>query len=115
MKFLPSLGVLVFFFGKVQGVQAHLIEEADYQEMKRKAASHQGAPPKAAEPFLKFPESVLVDWNETYLYVGSDGMPAHPMMVGITAWQQQVPLPQSNYGKNAWSIPLHPEIGRAHV
>ena len=108
MKFLPSLGVLVFFFGKVQGVQAHLIEEADYQEMKRKAAAHQGAPPKAAEPFLKFPESVLVDWDETYLYVGSDGMPAHPMMVGITAWQQQVPLPQSYYGKNAWSIPLHP-------
>ena len=86
----------------------HLMEEADYQEMKRKAAAHQDAPPKAAEPFLKFPEAVLLDWDEKYLYVGSDGMPDHPMMVGITAWQQQVPLPQPYYGKNAWSIPLHP-------
>ena len=108
MKFLPSLGILVFVLGQVQGVQAHLIEEADYQAMKRQALAHKDAAPKTAEPFLRFPESVLVDWDEKYLYVGSDGMPAHPMMVGITAWQQQVPLPQSYYGKNAWSIPLHP-------
>ena len=43
-----------------------------------------------------------------YLYVGSDGLPDHPMMVEITAWQQQVPLPQSYYLGNAWSIPLNP-------
>lgn len=30
------------------------------------------------------------------------------MMVGITAWQQQVPLPQKYFGDNAWRIPLHP-------
>jgi hypothetical protein len=30
------------------------------------------------------------------------------MMVGITAWQQQVPLPQPYSGNNAWRIPLHP-------
>lgn len=108
MKFLPSLGTLFFVFGGVQVIQAHLIEEADYQEMKRQAAAHLDAAPKAAEPFLKFPESVLLDWDEKYLYVGSDGMPDHPMMVGITAWQQQVPIPQSYFGKNAWSIPLHP-------
>ena len=30
------------------------------------------------------------------------------MMVGITAWQQQVPLPQPYTGDNAWRIPLHP-------
>jgi len=108
MKRLRSVGVLICVFGWATGVQAHLIEEADYQEMKRQAMAHKDAPPKAAEPFLKFPESVLVDWDEKYIYVGSDGIPAHPMMIGITAWQQQVPLPQSYYGKNAWSIPLHP-------
>lgn len=29
-------------------------------------------------------------------------------MVGITAWQQQVPLPQKYRGENSWRIPLHP-------
>ncbi|NDB96633.1 MAG: hypothetical protein EBZ78_10845, partial [Verrucomicrobia bacterium] len=84
MKFLHGLGVLVIFLGGAQGLQAHWIEEEDYQQMKRQMAAHKDAAPKAAEPFLKFPESVLVDWDDHYLYVGSDGMPAHPMMVGIT-------------------------------
>lgn len=108
MRFLLGLVVAVLLLGGAKEAHAHLIEEADYQEMKRQMAAHKDAAPKTAEPFLKFPESVLVDWDDQYLYVGSDGMPAHPMMVGITAWQQQVPLPQSYYGKNAWSIPLHP-------
>ncbi|MCB1211780.1 MAG: YHYH protein, partial [Verrucomicrobiales bacterium] len=43
-----------------------------------------------------------------YLYVGSNGLPDHNMMVGITAWQQQVPLPQPYFGDNAWRIPLKP-------
>jgi hypothetical protein len=30
------------------------------------------------------------------------------MMVGITAWQQQVPLPQPYVGANAWRIPRFP-------
>jgi hypothetical protein len=85
-----------------------MIEEADYQAMKKKSAAQTGVAPKTAEPFQKFPEAVLLDWDEKYLYVGSDGLPDHPMMVGITAWQQQVPLPQSYYLRNAWSIPLHP-------
>ena len=87
---------------------AHMIEEADYQAMKKKSAAQTGPAPKTAEPFQKFPEAVLLDWDEKYLYVGSDGLPDHPMMVGITAWQQQVPLPQTYYLGNAWSIPLHP-------
>ena len=86
----------------------HLIEDADYQAMKKKSSAQTGAAPKTTEPFLKFPEAVLLDWDEKYLYVGSDGLPDHPMMIGITAWQQQVPLPQSYYGENAWPIPLHP-------
>jgi hypothetical protein len=85
-----------------------MIEEADYQAMKKKSAAQTGPAPKTAEPFQKFPEGVLLDWDERYLYVGSDGLPDHPMMVGITAWQQQVPLPHTYYLGNAWSIPLHP-------
>jgi len=30
------------------------------------------------------------------------------MMVGITSWQQQVPIPQPYSGSNHWSIPLKP-------
>ena len=89
-------------------VSAHLIEEVDYRAMKKRSEGHTDPAPKTAEPFQKFPESVLLDWDEKYLYVGSDGLPDHPMMVGITAWQQQVPLPHSYYLGNAWSIPLHP-------
>ena len=34
------------------------------------------------------------------------------MMVGITAWQQQVPLPQPYFGDNAWRIPLEPVVAK---
>jgi hypothetical protein len=46
--------------------------------------------------------------DATYFYVNSTGIPAHNMMVGITAWQQQVPIPQPYTGTNHWSIPLQP-------
>ena len=31
------------------------------------------------------------------------------MMIGITSWQQQVPIPQPYNGTNSWSIPFQPE------
>ena len=64
--------------------------------------------PRQAAPFEKFSPKTSVRWDEKYLYVESNGMPAHPMMVGITSWQQQVPLPQRYTGDNAWRIPLSP-------
>ena len=64
--------------------------------------------PDIAAPFEAFPERVTVRWSPDYLYVDSHGMPDHPMMVGITAWQQQVPIPQDYTGANAWRIPRHP-------
>jgi hypothetical protein len=42
-------------------------------------------------------------------------MPDHQMMVGIRAWQQQVPIPQAYAGRNAWSIPLHPKMAEKPV
>ena len=63
--------------------------------------------PVAAKPFLAFTRLVL-KWDKDFLFVGSNGLPDHNMMVGITAWQQQVPLPQAYFGDNAWRIPLHP-------
>lgn len=66
-----------------------------------------GSAPRQAGAFQAFPKLQL-KWDKDFLLVGSDGMPDHPMMIGITAWQQQVPLPQSYFGDNAWRIPLHP-------
>ena len=43
-----------------------------------------------------------------WFYVESNGIPAHQIMVGITSWQQQVPLPQNYTGNNAWQIPMNP-------
>src|SRR5215213_4712059 len=64
--------------------------------------------PAAAAAFEAFAPRVKVRWDERFLFVESNGLPAHNMMIGITAWQQQVPLPQSYTGANAWQIPLVP-------
>jgi hypothetical protein len=63
--------------------------------------------PATAKAFLPFPKLDLRSDSE-FLYVGSNGLPDHNMMVGITAWQQQVPLPQKYFDDNAWRIPLKP-------
>ncbi|MFN8399513.1 MAG: YHYH protein [Anaerolineales bacterium] len=65
--------------------------------------------------FNAFADKVTVHQDEQYLYVESNGMPNHNMMVGITSWQQQVPLPQPYTGNNAWMIPLHPVIAENPV
>jgi phosphatidylethanolamine-binding protein (PEBP) family uncharacterized protein len=62
----------------------------------------------AFEPFAKL-KAITYRWDDRYFYVESGGLPDHPMMIGIRAWQQQVPLPQKYTGDNAWQIPLHPK------
>ena len=58
--------------------------------------------------FTPFKPSISTNWDTTYFYVSSTGIPNHNMMVGITSWQQQVPIPQNYSGTNHWSIPLQP-------
>ena len=60
--------------------------------------------------FDAFKGKVTTYQDERYLYIESDGMPDHQMMVGITSWQQQVPLPQFYTGNNAWQVPLNPVL-----
>ena len=72
-----------------------------------------GTPPPQALVFRAFAPRVTVSWDDTYLYIQDNGLPSHPMMVGITAWQQQLPLPQPYFGENAWRIPLHPVPAKA--
>lgn len=58
--------------------------------------------------FKPYAASLTTKWDDQYFYVASNGIPNHPMMIGIKNWQQQVPLPQAYSGNNAWSIPLQP-------
>lgn len=60
--------------------------------------------------FSTFKTIVKTRFDDTYFYVESEGIPLHNMMLGITNWQQQVPIPQGYTGTNAWSIPLKPEL-----
>ncbi|MBL7814993.1 MAG: YHYH protein [Saprospiraceae bacterium] len=65
--------------------------------------------------FAPFKPNVKTHWDNQYFYVEDLGMPTHPMMKGITAWQQQVPIPQCYVGTNAWSIPLNPVVAATPV
>lgn len=56
----------------------------------------------------RFGTTVSVTCDDAYAYVASQGLPSHQMMNGITASNQQVPLPQDFTGGNAWKIPLNP-------
>lgn len=83
------------------------------QQAKRIAKSGNSVPSDPGLPLLHksfepFKSTVTTRSDADYFYVESNGVPDHQMMVGITAWQQQVPMPQNYTGSNAWQIPLHP-------
>jgi phosphatidylethanolamine-binding protein (PEBP) family uncharacterized protein len=67
---------------------------------------------RVASIFAPFAPKVKTRADEKFVYVESDSMPDHDMMVGITAWQQQVPIPQPYSGDNAWRIPLYPVVAK---
>jgi len=71
-----------------------------------------GTIPPAAQAFAPFQKRLGVSWDADYFYIEGNGLPDHNMMVGITAWQQQVPLPQPYFDDNAWRIPLKPVVAK---
>ena len=75
------------------------------------AIANAASAPVQSKAFQMFPKLEL-RWDNDFLFIGGHGMPDHNMMVGITAWQQQVPLPQDYTGDNAWRIPLHPVVAK---
>jgi phosphatidylethanolamine-binding protein (PEBP) family uncharacterized protein len=70
--------------------------------------------PWQAESFAMFRPGISLRADAQWLWVEGDGLPhapvEHPLMTGIVAWQQQVPLPQPYVGTNAWQIPLKPQL-----
>ena len=65
--------------------------------------------------FSAFANSVKVFRSGKYYMVESSGLPGHDMMVGIKAWQQQVPTVQPYTGTNAWPIPVTPVISKTPI
>ncbi len=57
--------------------------------------------------FSKF-SGVNITSDDTNFYIESYSWPEHGMGTGITAWQEQVPIPQDYTGSNSWTIPLNP-------
>ena len=51
---------------------------------------------------------VSITSDDSYFYVNSYSWPNHQMGIGITSWQEQVPVPQNYTGDNSWRIPLNP-------
>ncbi len=87
-----------------------LLAQADAQQDRTQVGARRMRTnrPAQAAAFEAFAPKVNVRWDERFLFVEGNGLPSHNMMVGITAWQQQVPLPQNYSGANAWQIPLVP-------
>jgi hypothetical protein len=52
--------------------------------------------------------NVTTSSDDDYFYISSNGLPNHNMMVGITAWNEQVPVNQGYTDDNSWSIPMQP-------
>lgn len=111
-----STSSFIFLFSCVQ-LHAHDLAAYDgnrsHASVKSQPTSEAGSPawknaPPQAAPFALFAPIVKTRWDENSLFIESNGLPAHNMMVGITAWQQQVPLPQNYTGANAWRLPLVP-------
>lgn len=65
--------------------------------------------PDTVKSFAKFHDSLGLSWDETFLYIETNGLPNHNMMTGITAWQQQVPVAHDYTGSKAFKLPLKPE------
>ena len=94
-------------------LELHAVDELPFllaQVDQAQARPDGGTTPELAKSFEAFVKlkAIRTRWDERFFYIESNGLPAHPMMVGITAWQQQVPLPQKYIGENSWQIPLHP-------
>lgn len=69
-----------------------------------------GTIPAAAQAFAPFKDTLGISWDDEFLYIEGNGLPDHDMMRGITAWQQQVPIPHDFTGDNRFKLPLNPTV-----
>lgn len=65
--------------------------------------------------FDAFADTVTAFASGDVWMVECNGIPMHQMMVGITSWQQQVPVAQDYTGANAWQFPITPQLAAEPV
>ncbi len=67
--------------------------------------------------FAQFGLTVSTNYDASFFYVNSTGIPNHTMMVGIgsNGWQQQVPTSKCYINSNHWTIPLNPVLATTPV
>lgn len=99
-------------FLKVVGATTGIAFLGNLIDIKDVSAANSGS---TLPGFSKFSNTVRVTRGAKYYLVESSGLPAHPMMIGIKSWQQQVPTPQPYTGTNSWSIPTTPVISKAPI
>jgi hypothetical protein len=87
-----------------------VLAQADFPAASEKKLSQVANEPPQVGVFKMFTPKVSVRWDDTFIFIENNGIPAHNMMVGITAWQQQVPIPQDYSGNNAWRLPRYPTV-----
>lgn len=96
------------------GVGLVMSSGAVAQALPQRSASpdHASAPgiPTPVAGFDTFSEFVTTYRDGDEWVVECKSLPNHPLMVGIRNWQQQVPIPQSHLGQNAWRLPVLPTI-----
>ena len=122
LVFLVALGILLFtslftlsrlgiaWTRPISGLALLVCLVIGLSACAQRASRPKGPRPQALDHFLPFKDQLQLNWDGDWLLVGSNGFPDHPMMIGITAWQQQVPLPQPYTKTNSWRIPLHPKL-----
>ena len=60
--------------------------------------------------FEAFADTVTTFTSGDVWMVECNGIPTHPMMIGITNWQRQVPVAQNYTGTNSWQFPTTPQL-----
>ena len=101
------VGIPLFMLAACSGKNVADVEEEQ--------ASSEGPQPRMVADFQAFKDRLKFRWTENHLFIESNGLPDHAMMIGITAWQQQVPLPQEYVGANAWRLPLKPKLAEKPI
>ncbi len=107
-----SLIVVCFPVHAVHAHEGHRVNNSDRAPAVFSRATYREASVQIHAEAANFIGHSRAKKNGSVLVVESNGLPQHGMMFGIRSWQQQVPLPQPYTGRNAWQIPLHPQLAK---